>query len=415
MKLNWIALLLGLCGSYSQAAIILNQKSPPVSPSGLPPGWSSPEEVKQTILTSQVDSVEKFLSILSPEMYDNPVLLFNSLSRQGASFSQPRVILSHPNGRFFSTFNGCDQQTSGHKIEMIHYNEINNLFEFSEVRFERSGAHFATAEELTRCLACHASAPATTAVARLQGHPIWDSYPDWPNAFGNSHRHGGSGTAPLSPLIEQSWLHFQKTAPSHPRYRYLGLDKINRSDLDTFSSHLGNRIMHTTLLRLAREIRRQPAYPEFADAFSQLNTLLNREFSAHLPIWAQKVFPKENGSIMMLMSKKIEEYFRAKAIRYDYFSGIESPHLTLIRQNSFSRDTSLTDLDSRYIIRKARLYFLLKKIGLSPELTNLTLEKYSYANVQAQLSILNLPQYLANETECERVLRETKLRKAQLH
>jgi hypothetical protein len=148
-------------------------------------------------------SVAEFLAALPEGLRSHYVLMFQSRSPQAASYDAPRVILYGNDGRLVVAF-GADSDA----VDVMNFDEDTNSFVFHEVTFPNEPGRPAMAvsdANPERCRACHGTPL----------RPVWDSYPLWPGAYGES------AVLPPSKFERDGYASFQRVRAEHPRYRYL--------------------------------------------------------------------------------------------------------------------------------------------------------------------------------------------------
>ena len=184
------------------------------------------ESLQTLMRTRDVGTVEELLAALPEAQRRNYALMFDSRSLQAASLDDPRVILYGPDARFVLTFNGDAAQRGFRTIEALEFDTVTRQFHLRELEFpERpAGAAAVRVSEPNpeRCMRCHGNPP----------HPVWDSFPLWPGAYGE--RYG----ATLSPPERAGLERFLAQQPTHPRYRHL-LDIARYADARTFRPGAG--------------------------------------------------------------------------------------------------------------------------------------------------------------------------------
>ena len=176
--------------------------------------------------THDAGTVEELLAALPEAQRHNYALVFDSRSLQEASFESPRVILYGPDARFVLTFNGAAAQRGFRLVETLEFDVATREFRMRELEFpERPGGAAAvriSQVDPERCTRCHGSPP----------HPVWDSFPLWPGAYGE--RYGSTLSEPERAGLER----FLAQQPGHPRYRQL-LDIARYVDARTFRAGAG--------------------------------------------------------------------------------------------------------------------------------------------------------------------------------
>jgi cytochrome c553 len=224
------------------------------------------ESLQDLIRTRDVGTVEELLAVLPEAQRRSYALMFDSRSLQAASFENPRVILYGADARFVLTFNGAAAQRGFHTLETLEFDTVSREFRLRELEFpERpAGAAGVRVSETNpeRCMRCHGNPP----------HPVWDSFPLWPGAYGE--RYGATPSEPERAGLER----FLAQQPSHPRYRHL-LDIARYADARTFRPGAGAQYAATVreppnaelsadlgnlqFQAIAARLERQPAFAAY--------------------------------------------------------------------------------------------------------------------------------------------------------
>ena len=168
------------------------------------PAWS--------IARDDIRSVPELLATLPESLRARYVLLFETRSPQGASYEAPRAILFSDDAREVVAFGGGSDS-----VDLMTFDDTSTSFVLREVTFPvLAGQPRMVVSEANpaRCRACHGT-PAG---------PIWDTYPLWPGAYGESDR--------LPPPEEerQGLARFSSQREAHPRYRYLPVHRTTAAD-----------------------------------------------------------------------------------------------------------------------------------------------------------------------------------------
>ncbi len=148
-------------------------------------------------------SVPDLLGALPESVRSQSVLLFETRSPQGASYEAPRVIFFGDDARRVFAFGG-----STDSVDVMTFDDEARAFRFQEVTFPLLAdvpTMSVSEPNPERCRACHGT-PA---------RPVWDTYPVWPGAYGETVR------APPSPDEVAGLAHFAEARASHPRYRFV--------------------------------------------------------------------------------------------------------------------------------------------------------------------------------------------------
>jgi mono/diheme cytochrome c family protein len=162
--------------------------------------------LQSMLAASDITTVEALVEALPAPLRTNYVLVFQSRSLQGASLANPRAILFGNDATLVVTFNGDAGQRGNAAVETMEFDARTSTFQFREIGFGAPGTPPSiSAPNPQRCTACHGT-PA---------HPIWDTPPSWPGAYGEHYRSG------LSPQEEAGMREFLALQPRHPRYGFL--------------------------------------------------------------------------------------------------------------------------------------------------------------------------------------------------
>jgi hypothetical protein len=211
-----------------------------------------------------IGSVEELLPALPVALRSRYALVFDSRSLQAASPENPRVILYGADARFILTFNGSPQQHGFHSVETMEFDDRTGVFHLRELVFpeQASAAAPVAISDVNpeRCRRCH-GAPA---------HPVWDTFPLWPGAYGERYR------VSLSAGERRGLAAFLAQQTVHPRYRYL-LDAGRFADPQTFrasalyagipqeppNAELAIYLAQLQFQAIAQEVLRQPAFGSY--------------------------------------------------------------------------------------------------------------------------------------------------------
>lgn len=296
--------------------------------------------VRDLVKDHQIKRIEDLLPLL-PEQYRSKfALIYKSESAQGASATQPRVILFGDSGsgkdfqraQLILAFNGSPDQKGGQVLESIEYEPQAKKFMFRSIDFSSGVAKIH--ENPEQCMKCHSKSL----------HPNWDTYPLWPGAIGgneNGHSKMGPSGRMMTyyPDIEVAAAkHFLSSAPTHDRYRHL---------------KLGPEIKNESMLLQALGARNV--------GLSQLFTTYN----------AEKVLAEITRSPEF---SKFEKAFSAAIDNSPaFFSYLPDPQAAKLRYETRKADTA-GKLESYFAERKARY---LKSTGLHPESDNMRYEFHS--------------------------------------
>jgi hypothetical protein len=178
------------------------------------------DSLQRLMQSRGIHSVDELIPALPEELRRHYTLVFASRSLQGASFSNPRVILFGSDALLVVTYNGDPHERGYDVVETMEFDPGTAAFAFREIRFANgpdAGPPIVSAANPSRCAACH-GAPA---------RPIWDTPPTWPGVYGERYKAG------LSAAETKGIAAFLALQPQHPRYRpLLGAQAL--ADRDTY-------------------------------------------------------------------------------------------------------------------------------------------------------------------------------------
>jgi hypothetical protein len=233
------------------------------------------DELERLIHTRHILTVEKFIEELPLEYRRSYALMFKSRSLHDSSFRNPRVLLYGNDGHLVVSFNGDSSQRAFHAVEIMQFDQELKTFQFAEFKFPKTigtdsqaqaqshapsqaQSHSSVSIDLKpqSCLKCHGQTP----------HPIWDSYPAWPGAYGERYGHS------LSKQETSGLRSFLLNQPKHPRYTWL-LDLERWTDPSTFNPSSHDR--YNALLRRPPNVE----LGEFLQKFNQ-EKIINEIFQA---------------------------------------------------------------------------------------------------------------------------------------
>jgi hypothetical protein len=167
------------------------------------------EALKTFITREHVGSVEQVVAALPPSYLEHHALMFETRSLQAASFERPRAIVYGTDASFVIAFDG-QPADSGGALETMEFDRDTRRFVLREIAFE-DGADGPRAtfsdDNPAACKTCHG----------VPEHPIWDSYPTWPGAYGEVE-----GVPPWMAAREKDgYAAFLRVRDEDPRYRSL--------------------------------------------------------------------------------------------------------------------------------------------------------------------------------------------------
>lgn len=204
----------------------------------------SVDEVMAIIDNKQITNMEELLPELPYDLRSNFVAMFDSRSRQGASMEKPRIIMFGKDGKILMSFNGDSTHSNFNRLELIQFNEEKKNFEFFEIGFpivrDSNGRAVRPDKNPSSCLRCHGADP----------HPIWNSYNNWPGAF-------GSGDDFLEGNELSAFENFLTARRSMDRYS--ALSPMTGSDLAPFSYEKRGNVQFRPNLRMGSHMSRLQA------------------------------------------------------------------------------------------------------------------------------------------------------------
>jgi hypothetical protein len=168
------------------------------------------EGLFRLIGTRHVRSIDELLSLLPNSLRSRYVLIYASRSLQNASYHDPRVLLYTRDAKFVVAYNGASAEDGYRTLETMEFDDRARAFYFRELTFPAEGADSDRAvvsePNPPRCRVCHGDDP----------HPVWDSYPTWPGAYGEEDRARHPGAAERAGFSD-----FLAHRSESPRYRLL--------------------------------------------------------------------------------------------------------------------------------------------------------------------------------------------------
>lgn len=205
--------------------------------------------LKAAIINNSVDSVDKALCLVPPEVRSDVGLMVSSVSLQRSTTAQPRVILSSPYAnqtvgeRLFFSFNGTGD-AGGDEIEVMRYRPAqppSHLLEMIELKLD--GAHQIQEGTPVRCQKCHGIEPQF----------LWSQRDFWPAAA------NGESVS----RTKEEWVHVNQLMAKNPRYAFLngnGQYTVGaRGSLSTINFYAAEVNNH----RLVGKVQQSPNYREY--------------------------------------------------------------------------------------------------------------------------------------------------------
>jgi hypothetical protein len=230
-----------------------------------------------------IRTVEGLLRNLPESLRRNVVLLRDSGSTQDASEQFPRVILYTEGARLMLTFNGEASQSGYDLVESIEFDAARDVFVFRELEFPadrgESGEPHVSRDNPNSCASCH----------RRKGRPIFDTYPEFPDAFFNGR--------PVTAGVRAAYDAFRASAAGHPRYRHL-LALETHADPARQAAGEPARTLNALIQQrmdefLAREVLAHPRFAEIERALLAASAGCSAaEVEALVPEGERARFPK---------------------------------------------------------------------------------------------------------------------------
>lgn len=162
------------------------------------------DDLKKLISSQNITSIEELLPKLPSQYLQNYNLIYNSRSLQGASFTNPRVLMFGSNASLIMTFNGSEDQNNFNNLELMQFDKEKRTFNFQDIEFELGKAPKFSKKNPESCLKCHGQDP----------KPIWDNYPFWPGVYGSSEDR-------LNLAEGSHFYRYNENKKQHPRYKHL--------------------------------------------------------------------------------------------------------------------------------------------------------------------------------------------------
>lgn len=240
------------------------------------------EYLRDCVLYGKLGSIESLLPFLPSNYRSEYTLMHGTRSRQAATFTQPRVIMTGPTAKLIVAFNGGDPNTptdhsplavpeAAKELEMIQFRNATKSFEFRSIDFSGGKRVKISDPNPPLCLGCHGNNP----------RPNWEPFPYWPGAYGSSDDVVGSyaigefiGSPPVAqdpavycldapagdPVCQSiesreaaensGVVDFENTYSSHPRYTHLvNVLEGYASGTGSFAG-VNNNVLTTRLARL---------------------------------------------------------------------------------------------------------------------------------------------------------------------
>jgi hypothetical protein len=277
-----------------------------------------------------------------PDKMKNPVMMYKSMSRQGADFLSPRaLVIGLPsrldskdvrpvvydrmlNGDSILSFNGTPGQSGYNALEIMHFDSVNSKFVFREITFKKEGRveedqrddveletpdFIISKQNPGRCLVCHSEG---------SPHPLFENYPKWPGAyFSNEDTHHYSippnvalnGFGKLIRLTGRNfeaerWNEFAPKLVSDARYSSVKFDSayLNFSP----NAYLNLMLETANAKRIAHIIAAHPRLNEFVDVIFVALGEYNRGVLEDIMIKIPELKAKLKSSFVVAYGAELE-------------------------------------------------------------------------------------------------------------
>jgi hypothetical protein len=241
----WIQLF--ACGFLSQGAQAEEAIRPRLPKQTL---ISQDRQFDFAYLTRLLDSekpthAEDLLKRLDPDLRGSYVLMYGSRSMQGSSLDRPRVLVFDPfRASLVLSFAGPGHKRSD-TVEVMSFDTVQKIFSFNRIEFATGQAQITRP---SKCLSCH------------RERPIWDSYDQWPGAYGSRNDDIFLGRDQVSPEA-QAFTAFESGRDRAPLYR--SLLPLNASRPNTT---LGILLAQENYARAARALHQRSDFHDFRAA-----------------------------------------------------------------------------------------------------------------------------------------------------
>lgn len=178
-----------------------------------------------TLVTKEIDSIEKALCLIPPTITHNAVLVNSSQSLQNGTLTNPRAIMFDPGTqfepvKFAISFNGDAEQKQYHSLEIIKFDAKAPAEEqmiFLDVHFDEIKKSVQITKNPQSCFACHSF---NTPIPR----PLWDANLFSPAAYGS---HSTDSHSQVDEEFYRKSKYFAENYRNHPRYKFLGSIKFD--------------------------------------------------------------------------------------------------------------------------------------------------------------------------------------------
>lgn len=200
-------------------------------------------ELKEILQKNQFSKIEDLLQYLrkeKPDYMSRYTLGYNSKSLHVSSTEFPRAIVFGTSAKTILTFNGSPKQRNYEMLEVAHFDEKKERYEFLEIEFNERGQLGQVPHRFSEeggpqniCLKCH-----------INHQPLWHAYAIWPGFYGTDddfpvYRGKGNGDGSFSFLslvpetqkkIIREWADFKSDGMKKGRYQHLPSMAVSRFD-----------------------------------------------------------------------------------------------------------------------------------------------------------------------------------------
>ncbi len=363
-------------------------------------------DFQKILIDKKIQSVERALPELVaayPKFFRFRTMLYNSLSLQESSFTEPRVIVFGAEAKFILAFNGNQNMRGGMGFETVEYSPSSQSFLFRAVvfkypGFDRAKIHLEPGEIALEndqllistpnpkvCQACHGT------VTR----PIWGTYFFWPGAYGSDddHLHMSFDRASWNPNNE---VFFNASTKPQSQGRMMILRNGNAdAELDGVIQYFSGRPSHPRYKWLPKEFIEDGVVKHQAgEKFSNLD-YSSEATREQMDTQAGYGWPsRPNMFFQNALAVLNDERFFAQVQRLGLKDAFKSPEWNRIEKFKENLDpaspTLVPDLAIR--IHQALLTFTFKGIRPSVEEIEAMLKENLKQEMKAQLNKVEIHQ-----------------------
>lgn len=195
------------------------------------------------------------LALLPRAMKQRFALMKSTGALGVASPERPRIIHFEEDGRFIVSSSGhkIDEDVTANSLEILEEDAVTHVYRTHVISFDAKEGATLT-EDDARCKGCHGS-PA---------RPIWGSYPDWPNAYGEHEN-------VITPEERPTFDAFVASAKTDPDYRHLEIHTTSQGFYLPLPYGYANTDLNAALgirwaSQLAARMTASPRYAQLANA-----------------------------------------------------------------------------------------------------------------------------------------------------